>query len=49
MGSVAPASGTYFLVSEPNGILVDDSHGASPQIRIVWGEHALRRPRAEWP
>jgi hypothetical protein len=44
MGSVDQASGAYFLVSEPSGILVDDSHMLSPQIRIGCGEHALPAP-----
>jgi len=44
MGSVDQASGAYFSASEPCGILVDDSHVLSPQIRIGCGEHALPAP-----
>jgi len=44
MGSVDQAPGAYFLVSEPSGILVDDSHVLSPQIRIGCGEHAPPAP-----
>jgi len=44
MGFVDQASGAYFLLSEPSGILVDDSHVLSPQIRIRCGKHALPAP-----
>ena len=44
MGSVDQAFGAYFLVSEPSGILVDDSHVFSPHIRIGCSERALPAP-----
>jgi hypothetical protein len=50
MGSVDQASGAYSLVSEPSGILVDESHVLSPQKNESdAASMRFRRARAEWP
>jgi hypothetical protein len=41
MGSVDQASGAYFLVSEPSGILVYESHVFSHKYESDAAKHAL--------